>query len=152
MKLWIAFLLIFLATGCNSNNDRMNKIIFLHHSTGEAIWKGKTNKYIYRLTGKGDVQRYFDSHNRKNKTDYYIMEMNFPKSSPYGWNNYPYDFWKLWVDGSCNNSQVSIQCPDQLCQNYEIIIFKHFQNQRLFLSKINLYCSILSDSIFYFSN
>lgn len=125
MKLWIAFLLIFLATGCNSNNDRMNKIIFLHHSTGEAIWKGKTNKYIYRLTGKGDVQRYFDSHNRKNKTDYYIMAMNFPKSSPYGWNNYPYDYYNIWVKNAGSKPFIEEPTLEILTSEYDVIIFKH---------------------------
>jgi len=75
----------------------MKNIIFLHHSTGYNIWLGNTNKYISKLTGKGDVIKCFDKYNRKNNTDYHITEQFFPKSSPYGWNNYPYDYYNIWV-------------------------------------------------------
>jgi len=33
----------------------MKKIAFLHHSTGSCIWVGKTNKYLYKITKRGDM-------------------------------------------------------------------------------------------------
>ncbi len=125
MKLWITFLLVIMATGCNSKNDKMTKIVFLHHSTGEAIWKGKTNRYVYRLTGKGDVQKYFESYNRKNKTSYGISAINFPKSSPYGWNNYPYDYYNIWVKNAGTQPFKDEPTLEMLTPEYDVIIFKH---------------------------
>ena len=103
----------------------MTKIIFLHHSTGEAIWKGNTNRYVYRLTGKGDVQKYFASYNRKNKTDYKIRAMNFPKSSPYGWNNYPFDYYNIWVKNSGNMPYMEEPTLEMLTIENDVIVLKH---------------------------
>lgn len=89
-----------------------NKAIFLHHSTGGAVYS------------EGNVAQWVTSHNAQNSTDYSITEFAYP-NDPWGWENYPYDFWKLWVNGSCNNTLDNIQCLDRLCQNYELIIFKH---------------------------
>jgi len=125
MKLRITFLLIFLLTGCNSKTDKMTKIVFLHHSTGEAIWKGKTNRYVYRVTKRGDVQRYFASYNRKNKTRYEISAKNFPKSSPYGWNNYPYDYYNIWVKNAGSKPFMEEPTLEMLTSENDVIIFKH---------------------------
>jgi len=117
---------MFLAiTACNSNNDSMTKIVFLHHSTGEAIWKGETNRYIYRLTGKGDVEQYFNLYNRKNKTSYEITAVNFPKSAPYGWNNYPYDYYNIWVKNAGQIPYMNEPTLEVLTAKYDVIIFKH---------------------------
>lgn len=89
-----------------------NKAIFLHHSTGGAVFE------------EGNVEQWIQNYNTQNATDYSITEFAYP-NSPWGWENYPFDYWKLWVDGSCDNSQDNIQCLDKLCQNYELIIFKH---------------------------
>jgi len=97
MRNLLIIIILLLITNCRSNNESMTKIVFLHHSTGHAIWVGRNNRLIYKLTGKGDVQRYFHHYNKKNNTNYYITERSFPKSSPYGWNNYPYDYYKIWV-------------------------------------------------------
>ena len=125
MRHWLAISLIFIMTGCETNNKNMDKIIFLHHSTGEAIWKGKTNRYIYRLTGKGDVQKYIGTHNRKNKTNYNITAVNFPKSVPYGWNNYPYDYYNIWVKNAGNTPFLEEPTLEILTTKYNVIIFKH---------------------------
>jgi len=125
MKHWPIILIILLIAGCGSNNNDMKKIVFLHHSTGEAIWKGKTNRYIYRLTGKGDVQKYFTAYNRKNKTMYEISAVNFPKSSPYGWNNYPYDYYNIWVKNAGPEPFMEEPTLEILTNQYDVIIFKH---------------------------
>jgi hypothetical protein len=43
----------------------MKKIVFLHHSTGNNIWVGQTNIYLYKLTQKGDIQKYFSDYNKR---------------------------------------------------------------------------------------
>lgn len=103
----------------------MKKIVFLHHSTGEAIWKGATNRYIYKLTGKGDIQKFFSTYNRKNKTSYDISAVNFPKSSPYGWNNYPFDYYNIWVKNAEAEPFMEEPTLEILTKQYDVIIFKH---------------------------
>lgn len=121
------FLLIvaILLTGCGSNQNNMKKIVFLHHSTGYNIWVGNTNKYSYKLTGKGDVQRFFADYNKKNKTHYNISERVFPKSTPYGWNNYPYDYYNIWVKNAGENPYMEEPTLEILTKEYDLIIFKH---------------------------
>ena len=125
MKHRLIILIILLITGCSSNNNNMKKIVFLHHSTGEAIWKGATNRYIYKLTGKGDVQKFFSTYNRKNKTSYEISAVNFPKSSPYGWNNYPFDYYNIWVKNAGAEPFMEEPTLEILTKQYDVIIFKH---------------------------
>jgi hypothetical protein len=103
----------------------MKKIIFLHHSTGYNIWLGKTNKYIYKLTGKSDVKKFIANHNRKNHTNYVITELFFPKEAPYGWENYPYDYYNIWVKNAGEMPFMDEPTLEILTKEYEIIIFKH---------------------------
>jgi len=125
MKHWLIILIILLITGCSSNNNNMKKIVFLHHSTGEAVWKGATNRYIYKLTGKGDVRKFFSTYNRKNKTSYEISAINFPKNSPYGWKNYPYDYYNIWVKNAGAAPFMEEPTLEILTKQYDVIIFKH---------------------------
>jgi hypothetical protein len=103
----------------------VKKIIFLHHSTGYSLWVGKTNKYLYKLTKKGDVVKYIERYNRKNKTDYTISELIFPKKSPYGWKNYPYDYYNIWVKNAGNNLFMDEPTLEILTKDYDVIVFKH---------------------------
>jgi hypothetical protein len=110
---------------CKSDNGEMKKIIFLHHSTGYNIWVGGTNRYVYKLTKEGDVKKYFSKHNRKYKTNYVISEQYFPKQAPYGWNNYPYDYYNIWVKNAGPNPYMEEPTLEMLTKEYDIIIFKH---------------------------
>jgi hypothetical protein len=103
----------------------MKKIIFLHHSTGKNIWLGKTNRYVYKLTKKGDVQKFFNQYNSVHKTNYQIEEMTFPKATPYGWKNYPYDYYKIWVKNAGETAYLEEPTLELLTKDYDIIIFKH---------------------------
>jgi len=103
----------------------MKKIIFLHHSTGKSIWLGQTNRYVYKLTKKGDVQKFFNHYNSVNKTNYYIKEMIFPKAIPYGWKNYPYDYYNIWVKNAGGTAYLEEPTLEMLTKEYHIIIFKH---------------------------
>jgi hypothetical protein len=103
----------------------MKKIIFLHHSTGQSIWVGKTNKYIYKITRKGDMQKYFDTYNRTARNKLEISELSFPKSVPYGWKNYPFDYYNIWVKNSGNEPYKGEPTLEILTSKYDTIIFKH---------------------------
>jgi hypothetical protein len=125
MRNFYIFILTLLITGCNTQYDGMKKILFLHHSTGHSIWIGNTNRYIYKLTGKGDVQKFFDKYNKENKTEYLINELIFPKNAPYGWNNYPYDYYNIWVKNAGEKPYLEEPTLEILTKEYDIIIFKH---------------------------
>lgn len=117
--------LALLLVGCASKEEDMTKIVFLHHSTGNAIWVGKTNKYLYRLTRKGDINKFFEQYNKKNKTSYKIKELIFPKSSPYGWSNYPYDYYNIWVKHAGDKLYKEEPTLEILTREFNIIMFKH---------------------------
>lgn len=101
------------------------KIIFLHHSTGKNIWLGATNKYINKLTGKSSVQDYFNDYNKTHGSEYLINEQYFPKSSPYGWKNYPFDYYNIWVRNAGDKAYMDEPTLEILTKEYDVIIFKH---------------------------
>ena len=88
------------------------RIIFLHHSTGEVIWEG-------------GVPEWFDEYNADNGTDYQITAQDFPKDSPYGWENYPYDYWNIWVNHAGSSPYKSEPTLEILTSDYDVIVFKH---------------------------
>lgn len=103
----------------------MTRIIFLHHSTGGAIWIGKTNPYIRKLTKSSDVLTFFKDYNKKNKTDYLITERSFPAANPYGWKNDPYDYYNIWVRNAGEKPYLNEPTLEILTKEYDIIVFKH---------------------------
>ena len=121
----LLFLIIF---GCNTKKMEKSKntnIIFLHHSTGNGVWKGSVNKYVYKLSGKGDVEKLLTKYNKKHGVSYSISENNFPKREPYGWKNYPYDYYNIWVKNAGDKPFVEEPTLEMLTKKYEVIIFKH---------------------------
>jgi hypothetical protein len=102
----ILLILLFVTTG------HAQKIIFLHHSTGGGVYD------------EGNVASWFQTYNTKNGTAYQITERNYP-DSPYPWENYPYDYWNLWINGVCDNTNASIECLDKITRDYDVVIFKH---------------------------
>jgi hypothetical protein len=123
-KIFFSILSLFIFS-CNMESTEMKKIIFLHHSTGQAIWYGKVNRYVRKLTNKSDVKAYIDAYNRKNKTDLKISEKSFPMGSPYGWNNFPFDYYNIWVKNAGDNPYKGEPTLEILAKEYDIIIFKH---------------------------
>jgi hypothetical protein len=87
------------------------KIIFLHHSTGGVIWGG-------------GVENYISNYNSSHGTDYIIEERAYPDGTNYPWANYPYDYWKIWVDatGPTYSGQDTLVT---LTADYDVIVFKH---------------------------
>ena len=125
MKPLILFFLLLILSSCEPKQNKMTKIIFLHHSTGQSIWIGKTNRYIYKFTKRNDVQSYFSEYNSKNKTNYLITERTFPAMEPYGWQNYPFDYYNIWVKNSGDNPFMNEPTLEILTKEYDLIIFKH---------------------------
>jgi hypothetical protein len=125
MRTFILFIAMAMLFGCKSDSEQSSGIIFLHHSTGGAIWRGATNRYVHKITGKGDVERYFAKYNKKNNTAYSIIDKSFPKSEPYGWHNYPYDYYDIWVKNAGNQSYMEEPTLEMLTESYDVVIFKH---------------------------
>jgi len=113
---WIIYVIFFLNlvfSGCDKfKKGEGMKIIFLHHSTGEVIWKG-------------GVPQWFENYNRENRTNYKIEEQVFPKTSPYGWKNYPFDYYNIWVKNAGDIPFMSEPTLEILTKNYDVIVWKH---------------------------
>jgi hypothetical protein len=108
--------LLIAATGSASPDSDVErssmKILFLHHSTGEHIWRG-------------GIPEWFDSYNEEHGTAYKIEERIFPKQSPYGWNNYPFDYWNIWVKHAGTDPHMEEPTLEILSPEYDVIVFKH---------------------------
>ncbi len=89
-----------------------SRIAFLHHSTGGVIWSG-------------GVPEWMDQYNAARGTHYQITESAFPKSSPYGWANYPYDYWNIWVNHGGDQPYMEEPTLELLTRDYDLIIWKH---------------------------
>lgn len=87
-------------------------IVFLHHSTGEVIWDG-------------GVEDWFEDYNDENETSYQITEQDFPKDSPYGWENYPYDYWNIWINNAGDQEYLEEPTLEILTKQYDVIVWKH---------------------------
>jgi len=85
--------------------------IFLHHSTGGNIWGG-------------GVPGWIDDYNTTSDTAYTISEMAYPHS-PYPWENYPYDYWYLWIDNAGPTPADGQETLEMLTIDYDVIIWKH---------------------------
>lgn len=142
------FLIISIFTfSCSTNNNKMNEsginIIFLHHSTGRNIWMGDTvsqlkDNIIYKILNKindekarkflmkrGSLPKLLENHNNKYQTDYRINEIEFPQNSPYGWKNYPYDYYNIWVKNGNVDYYMEEPTLNVLTKKFDVIIFKH---------------------------
>ena len=118
-------------SSCKQNKEEVD-ILFLHHSTGRVIWIGNTTTRIKTLTRKfsdrlarGQVPILMSRYNRQNKTRYRIREQIFPKSAPYGWNNFPYDYYNIWVKHAGGEPYMEEPTLEMLTKDYQVIIFKH---------------------------
>lgn len=128
LRTTIFILFVALVSGCSNDNsdmDKSQKILFLHHSTGKCIWRGGISKYADKLGLKGAVEKWFNKYNRHNNTNYIIGEKEFPTKTEYGWKNYPYDYYNIWVKNAGNELYMSEPTLELLTKEYDLIIFKH---------------------------
>jgi len=112
-------------------------ILYLHHSTGGLIWQGAKPSVITRaarkistrladfIGSKAALPSLFDDFNRANNKNYLIREITFPKASPYGWHNYPYDYYDIWVKHAGNEPYMEEPTLEMLTMQYQVILFKH---------------------------
>ena len=131
-NIFLFILLIALIFGCDNNKSTNNKtmsetihIAFLHHSTGQVVWQGNTSKIAFKLFKKSDVTKWFSTFNKQNNTNYQIESFNFPKETPYGWKNYPYDYYNIWVKNAGSKEYMQEPTLEMLTKKYKVIIFKH---------------------------
>lgn len=113
------------------------KIVFLHHSTGKVIWRGGENplilkiasrlgpKFAERAEQKAALPSLLNKYSRQNGVDIRIREVPFPKASPYGWNNYPFDYYNIWVKNAGDQPFSGEPTLEMLTRDYDIVIFKH---------------------------
>ena len=117
---------VILLSGCSGHDgykERLSKevgvvnVLFLHHSTGNNIYKG-------------GVKAWFDSYDKDNKPEINFVETYFPKKKRYryfgyGWDNYPYDYYNLWVKHGDAASYKNEPTLKTLAPLWNVIIFKH---------------------------
>lgn len=109
----------------NSNLPSEKKIVFLHHSTGQQIVMGSVPEFLFNFTKTGSVHKWFKKYNKKNDRNYVFVDQAFPKREPYGWNNYPYDYYNIWVKNGENDYYMEEPTLRTLTKEYDLIIFKH---------------------------
>ncbi len=124
------FISVFTFSGCKNTTEHQSdaeavKIIFLHHSTGHVIWKGQSGGLKSILGKKEAIPGWFENYNKTNNTNYQISEQNFPKADPYGWNNYPYDYYNIWVENAGSEPYKDEPTLEILTKDYDVVIFKH---------------------------
>jgi len=87
------------------------RIVFLHHSTGGVIY------------GAG-LAEWIQAYNSEHGTNYAIEERAYP-SAPYPWDNYPYDYWNIWVKHAGAQPFQGQDTLEKLTAAYDVIIWKH---------------------------
>lgn len=87
-------------------------VLFLHHSTGNKVWNG-------------GVLHWLKDGNVRNGTAYDIVPQVFPKRSPYGWSNDPYDYWNIWVAHQSDKPYMQEPTLEMICARYDVVILKH---------------------------
>jgi len=105
--LWLGWAILF-SVQCTFSQ----KVVFLHHSTGNNVFM------------EGNVQAEIAAINKTTGKSLVVTEKGFP-DDPWPWSNYPYDYWKLWIDGSCKPDNPRIACMKSLVAAYDLIILKH---------------------------
>jgi hypothetical protein len=138
---YVPFFALLMLVPLNSCKQKENKsdmnIIYLHHSIGAAIWQGTKISIAKKAAGKispkladiiGKKARLpllFEKYNQENDKNYLIREIEFPKASPYGWNNSPYDYYNIWIRNAGNEPYMEEPTLEILTKQYQVIIFKH---------------------------
>ncbi len=67
----------------------------------------------------------FDKYNEENNKNYLIKRDDISESISYGWHNYPYDYYNIWVKNAGNKPFMEEPTLEMLTKQYQVIIFKH---------------------------
>jgi hypothetical protein len=95
------------------------RVLFLHHSTGKGVWGGG---FEDALAAK----------NAQLGTSYSATQRDYP-DTPYPWQNYPADYYRLWVTKSDPNivtnpndaNYLNTASLETLSKNVDLIVWKH---------------------------
>ena len=86
-------------------------ILMLTHSTGFVVWNN-------------GVPGWFTTYNSAHGTNYAITRVGFP-FSPYADNNYPWDYWNIWVNHAGPTAYMGNPTLEMLTAQYNVIMWKH---------------------------
>lgn len=138
LSIVLVLLMIIPLVSCKNREAEPDlSIIFLHHSTGSIIWRGESRSFANKVAGRisdklvkkmnrnGILPSQFRAYNIENQKNYFINEMVFPKQAPYGWNNYPYDYYNIWVKNGGETPYMEEPTLEMLTKKHQVIIFKH---------------------------
>lgn len=122
---------------CDSKTDiTQQRIVFLHHSTGSNVWYGNATiftkslmriapRFASVISHKAYLPLLVEKYNRIYGTTLQITQMIFPKASTYGWNNYPYDYYNIFVKNGASERYLDEPTLEVLTDEYNIIMLKH---------------------------
>ncbi len=123
---------MFFLQSCSSHeknllyDDPDMRIVFLHHSTGNLVWDGDLrNEEIKVKPSFSQVPRLLKEYNESKGLKISIEERNFPKGDLYPWNNYPYDYYNIWVKNAGPNPYLEEPTLEILSKDFDMIVFKH---------------------------
>ncbi len=103
---------------CNLAREKSLQLLQGQHEKSVQSWQKQ-------LADKAKLPSLFEKYNKENNKNYLIKEMTFPKASPYGWHNYPYDYYDIWVKNAGNQPYMEEPTLEMLTKQYQVIIFKH---------------------------
>jgi len=106
------------------NSENVKNVLFLHHSTGSKIYNGLKKNEV------SDVQKWFDDFNKASGHKVNFFETAFPSAKKmklfgYGWKNYPYDYYNIWVKNGHKSTYKGEPTLKVLTPIWDVIIYKH---------------------------
>lgn len=129
-KITLTLSVMTMLSSCSDNltySGHDASILFLHHSTGYHVWKGKLSgpaSLSFRL-GVSMVPKYMKEYNKQNNTRYAISHAWFP-FEPYPANaNFPYDYYNIWVKHAGPDTYIDQPTLETLTKDHDVIIIKH---------------------------
>ena len=87
------------------------RALLLHHSTGQNVWEGGVADWIATYNG---------AHGKA----YRIEERAYP-DDPWPWDNYPSDYYRIWVQHEGEGTRGGTEWLETLAPQYNVILFKH---------------------------
>lgn len=105
-------------------SEKTTNVLFLHHSTGNRIYNG------IRINGKPMIENWFNEYNKSTDSKINFKENIFPSSKKfkvfgYGWKNYPYDYYNIWVKNGNHKQYKNEPTLKLLTSLWDVIIIKH---------------------------
>jgi hypothetical protein len=67
----------------------------------------------------------FKEYNEEHNTSYGIYKRPFPTEKPYGWYNFPHNYYEIWVEHAGDEPYRKQPTLEILTRDYDVIIFKH---------------------------